>query len=123
MAYIDYDGTVALRVKCKGDCGVVLIDHGFPTPEYCEIVLEMREPNGLLGKHETAVCKACRRRLMERELPSTDLENIYAEDVEQWIISHVVGGHTLEQSIEAAEYVVARTPIRLLMEHSRYHVA
>lgn len=121
MAFIDYDqrGNV-IRVRCKGDCNTILVDgKNQPTPDYCEVVLGMREPDGLLSKHETAVCRGCRTRLIADGPRPGELEALFAEDVEQWIDTAIRGGLKAMQAYKLGERQALRQPLRVLDEPSR----
>lgn len=130
--YIDYirwhTGFVVNRVRCKGGCTKVLIHRrGIAqnfrvdkTDEYGEVVLELRLPNGLLGKHETAMCYDCRKRLHAEGPNPGELEAIYAQDVYQWIESAIMESHlTREDATHRAARFATYVPTRVLDEPSR----
>jgi len=128
--YITYHGPHMLEVRCKGDCPTVLvarrgIAQNFRvdrTSEYCELVIETDVGDGLLGKHETAVCKACRERILSGGLRDGELAAIYTQDVHQWIVSATVAAKP-RLTREAAERMAARfasfVPLRALPERGR----
>lgn len=130
--YIKYSGHVMLEVRCKGDCPAVLVLRRGPaqnlrierTPDYCELVIEMDVGNGLLGKHETAVCKPCRERILAMppgDALSAELTAIYAQDVHQWIVSATTAARP-RIPLERAQAMAARfafQPLRPLHELGR----
>lgn len=106
-------------VRCKGGCPTVLVVNGLPTTEYTELVISMREPNGMFSKHETAVCRACRTRLIATGGAPGEIERLYAEDIEQWIDEDIRARHRVAESYCMAERQALRTPLRVLDEPSR----
>jgi hypothetical protein len=123
--YIDYDKRgQMLQVRCKGACGVVLVTMGWkPTAEYGELVISLREPDGMLSKHETAMCAGCRRRLICGGARPGELEAIYAEDVEQYIDTAIRYKLSATQAYQMGERQALRTPLRVLNELSRPEAA
>lgn len=123
--YIDYNARgKMLQVRCKGACGVVLVTADWkPTQEYGELVIALREPSGMLSKHETAMCARCRRRLLVSGAQPGELEAIYAEDVEQYIDSAIRYGLSATQAYQMGERQALRTPLRVLNEPSRPEAA
>lgn len=131
--YIKYHGHVMLEVRCKGDCDAILVLRRGPaqnlrierTPNYCELVIETDTGNGLLGKHETAVCKPCRERILAMEpgdALTAELIAIYAQDVHQWIVSATTAARprlALDQAQRLAARFAAFTPLRPLRERGR----
>jgi hypothetical protein len=119
--YIDYDKAgKMLQVRCKGACNTVLVTAGWkPTLMYCELVIAMREPDGIFSKHETAVCKPCRDRLIYAGPQPGELEAIFAEDVEQWIDEAIRGKLKPLVAYQLGERQALRTPLRVLNEPSR----
>lgn len=131
--YIKYQGHVMLEVRCKGTCDAILVLRRGPaqnlrierTPDYCELVLEMDAGNGLIGKHETAVCKPCRERILAMEpgdALSAELAAIYAQDVHQWIVSATTAARP-RLPLDRAQQLAARfaffVPLRPLPERGR----
>jgi len=114
MAYIEYTAGGAI-VRCKG-CQRVLVDAKQPTAAYCGMIVAMREPNHVLSKHETPMCKPCRARFRAGDIQPGELEKLYAEDIEQWIESALRAGYTAEETYRLAERQALRTPLRVLDE-------
>lgn len=115
--YITMENGVRI-VRCKAGCQTVLVRGADPTAEYTEVVLAMREPNGMFSKHETAVCRACRERLIAGAAPG-EIERLYAEDIEQMIEEDIRANHSIAMSYRMAERQAMRTPLRVLDEPSR----
>lgn len=125
--YIHYDGKTLMEVHCKGDCPAILLKRRGPaqnlrvdkTNDYGELVLEMRNGDGQLSKHETAMCRACRERLRSGGARFGELETIYAQDVFQWIESTIVSGKSRAESEMMAAKFADRVPLRALPEAGR----
>jgi hypothetical protein len=115
--YIDYEGKNQ-TVHCKG-CRAVVMVNFVPTPEYTELVIAMREPNGVFARHETAMCRSCRTRLIAEGPKPGELEKLYAEDVEQWIEDDIRARHRVAEAYMMGERQALRTPLRVLNEPSR----
>jgi hypothetical protein len=103
-------------VRCKLGCQTVLVRGGKPTDDYAELVIAMKEPNGVLGKHESAVCKSCKVKALAGEL---DVRSIYAEDLVQEIADTIAAGYKPESYMKQASYMAAREPLRALNVPSR----
>jgi hypothetical protein len=121
MEYITHDEHGAVEVHCKGACRRVVAVRGAngqlqPTPLYTDLAIEMREPNGLLSKHITGVCRPCKTRLLAHADPIRALHDIYAQDVKQWVASAMRAGYDRAGLLVAAERQAARTPLRVLFE-------
>lgn len=131
--YITYRGSIPMAVRCKGACPAVLVQRQglsrnlamLPTVHYTELVIEMLTDTGLLGKHETAVCKACRERILAS--PGTpevlaELRAIYDQDVVQWKVSAMTAAKpraTREQADKMASRFASFKPIQALDERGR----
>jgi hypothetical protein len=118
MSHITYDGD-HVTVKCRNTCQTVLAVDNIPTDAYCELVITLLEPNGLLSKHETPVCKACRGRILAANFRPGELEAIFAEDIEEWIIQAKRHGFSDEIIAKSAVREALRRPLRALDELSR----
>jgi hypothetical protein len=117
--YMTFVGRKCVEVRCKGACTrVVATDHGI-TPQYVELVIAMREPNGLFSKHETAMCRACKTRIVSDGPQPGELEAIYAQDMAQMISCAVRGGTSMPEALRMAEHFIARQPLRALNEKGR----
>lgn len=119
MGYITYKGRAVDRVKCKL-CGELLREGGQPTPAYCGMYIAMREPDGMLSKHETPMCKTCKARLVREGTKPGELERLYAEDVEVWIEAALRAGHSAAETYTLADRQIRRTPLRILDEPGSY---
>src|SRR6266566_2996155 len=112
MEYITYDGSRLTEVRCKG-CSTPIATARGPLPNYSELVIEMREKNGALGKHETCMCKACKDRIIHVSLDG-ELQELYASDIEQWIVEGVIGAMSPIQIVMCSNQMQARVPLRAL---------
>lgn len=121
MEYMRFSGTKLLTVHCKGACPTVLVEHRFlqgmrKTPAYTVVVLAMREPNGLLSKHETPMCTTCRDRLWKDGPQPGELEAIYQQDCEQWGVNARRTGMGEAEKRARLAPLMLRTPLRVLRE-------
>lgn len=122
MEYMTSRNGVA-EVRCKGTCTAVTVIHGKPTAVYTELVIEMREANGLLSKHETGVCIGCKMRILRDGPRLGELIAIFEQDVEQWIANaHRAGMRPMEIDRLVFEQR-RRVPIRALHERGRGEAA
>jgi hypothetical protein len=119
MEYMSYEGTQCVEVRCKGNCRVAIMKRNQPTPEYCELVMVMREPNGLLSKHETGMCKPCKSRIVNDGPQSGELEAIYAQDMEQMIACALRAGYPQGEVMMMVGKFIDRRPVRALDEKGR----
>lgn len=85
--YISYDIDGRMIVRCKLGCKTVIVIDNRPLPEYCELVIAMRNPDGQMSKHETGMCRSCKDRILSHGPRLGELDDIYAQDIEQWIAS------------------------------------
>jgi hypothetical protein len=121
--YMKFAGRTLVEVRCKR-CPAVLtarINGGLKnTPHYAELVIAMRLPNGLFGKHETGMCKACKQRIVHDGPQPGELEAIYAEDMAVMIDNAVqLGGVSLPTALKMAEEFISWQPLRALDEKGR----
>lgn len=124
--YMTFEGRHPVEVRCKGECTTVTMTR-LPgngglltkTTDYAELVIAMREANGLFGKHETGVCHSCKARILNDGPQPGELEAIYAQDIEQWMSSAVRMGSTAAEALLMADRFISRTPIRALDEKGR----
>jgi hypothetical protein len=70
----------------------------------------MREPNGMIGKHITAMCPACRDQL-QHEPTTHRLESIYAEDCEQWIANAIRAATPQHDAEHMGDTLALRIPL------------
>jgi hypothetical protein len=119
MEYISYDTDGRMIVRCKLGCKVVIAINNTPLPEYCELVIAMRNADGQMSKHETGMCRRCKDRILTHGPRFGELDDIYAQDIEQWIAS----SRRAKLSDAAIEKLVAplvmRKPLRELFEAGR----
>lgn len=125
--YIVYQGRQMMSVKCKGACPKILVQRRGPaqnlrldrTSEYGELVIEMRETNGLTSKHETAMCRDCRERLRALGGTYDELKAIYDEDLAQWLYSALHAGTPKADAERMLARFAGRIPLRALQERGR----
>lgn len=116
--HMTFDGPWLLEVRCRG-CGAVTMLRrkgdrlATPTEAYAELAIEMVMPNGLLAKHETGMCVACRDRLLTtHDMPT--LRAIFASDVKHMIRAALRAGHPRAKVMLAADRFAQWTPLRAI---------
>jgi hypothetical protein len=120
--YMTYESGRLLVVRCKGCPAVIVERQGklmVPTSAYAELVIAMREPNGVLSKHETGMCRVCRDRIVNDGPRVGELEALYAQDVEQMIACALRAGNSESDVLKRAERMAVRAPLRALNERGR----
>lgn len=120
--YITYIGHVMVEVRCKGDCPTVLVRREGPTPDYSELVIEIQVDGGRLGRMETAVCKACRARILSGGLREGELDAIFAQDMHQAVISATTAARPRiprDRALAMAARFAHFIPLRALDERGR----
>jgi hypothetical protein len=126
--YMEFHGRTLVAVHCKGACpntiavkrpGVAAGAGMVKTPQYAELVIAMREPNGLFSKHETGVCQMCKTRIVRDGPQPGELEAIYAQDMEVMITNAVRHGIPMAEALQMSTHFVARQPLRALDEKGR----
>ena len=113
-----FHGVQLIEVRCRG-CGVVTMKRGEPTAAYAELAMAMQMPNGLLAKHETGMCKACRDRIVHDGPQPGELEAIYASDIKHMMKCAMKAGYRRDVVVQMAEKFANWQPIRALQEPGR----
>jgi hypothetical protein len=121
--YITFNGLKLMETRCKGACPRVIVARVNgklrKTTYYSELVIAMREPNGLFSKHETGVCQSCKTRIVRDGPQPGELEAIYAQDMEVMITNAVRHGIPMAEALQMSTHFVARQPLRALDEKGR----
>lgn len=107
--FATFNGRLMMEVRCKGECMTkLLVRRGVAqnlridkTPDYGEITFVMKDANGRMSKHVTAMCRACRDRLLVLGPRDGELDAIYGQDYLQWIDEEMRANRSSRAKAEA----------------------
>lgn len=121
--YMTFSRRIVMAVRCKGSCmRTLMVRRGIgqnlrvdSTKDYGEIQIEMRDGDGTRSMHQTAMCKACRTRLLS-QTDVMELEDIFAQDLRQWVTEAIILGSTRKEAERMASRFVWRHPTGLVVD-------
>lgn len=129
MAYITYIGKHVNEIVCKRCRTVIAARRGVAqnlrvdlNDAYTILVLEMRNPDGQLSKHETPMCRDCADVLRAGQTSREELERLYTEDMDQHYATTVLAGYPPQEVQNMVARFSSRIPLRALDEPARGRV-
>lgn len=107
--FASFNGRLMMEVRCKGACQTKLLVRRGPaqnlridkTPDYGEVTFVMTNADGQASRHVTAMCRACRDRLLMLGPRDGELAAIYNQDYLQWIDEEMRANRSSYKSAEA----------------------